>query len=192
MVKLSTPLALLAVAVAGAFAQEASSSSAAPSSSSSASESSASPSAAPSSSSQAEGGSGSGASSGVCSALFEANVHQADCQYSSTTVPPYNLSSLVSYFIGEHSAGPQGRGVSEVADEMANSVIKYYPTVTASKSDIVYSFYEGIIRSISAAGHPNFKPADKIDRPTSGSASKYAVPAAAAAVAVVAGGAVLL
>ena len=44
----------------------------------------------------------------------------------------------MSYVIGEHSAGPQAQGVSEAADKMADSVIKYYPTVTASKSDIVY------------------------------------------------------
>ncbi|WFD41883.1 hypothetical protein MPSI1_000520 [Malassezia psittaci] len=164
MVKLSTPVALLAVAVAGVLGQSAAPTSAA----------------------------AGAASSGVCSALFDPKASQLDCQYSSTTVPPYNLPSLVNYMIAAHTPGAVGQGVSEVANEMANSVVKYYPTVTASKSEIVYSFYQGIVNSINGQGHKNFSPADEMKNPVSGAMSKYAVPAAAAAVAVVAGGAVLL
>lgn len=54
------------------------------------------------------------------------------------------------------------------------------------------SFYVGIVKSIKAQGQPDFKPSNKIDLPSSGAVSKYTVQAAVAAVAVVAGGAVLL
>ena len=53
-------------------------------------------------------------------------------------VPLTTVSSLVSFFIGKYSAGPEGKMVSEVAEDMANQVVHYYPTVTASKSDIQY------------------------------------------------------
>lgn len=85
MVKFSTPVVLLAVAVAGALAQSPSPS----------------PSQPPSGGNDGgngggnDGGKGGGddkqdsPSSPVCSALFGKNS-QVDCQYSSTTVPPYN------------------------------------------------------------------------------------------------------
>lgn len=101
MVKLSTPVALLAVAVAGAFAQApassaassaagAGSSAAAPAQSSEAPPSSASPSASPSQAAGGGGGGSGGSSSAVCSALFNPSVSQVNCQESSTVVPPYN------------------------------------------------------------------------------------------------------
>lgn len=52
--------------------------------------------------------------------------------------------------------------------------------------------YKGIVNSIRSQGQPDFNPSDKIDLPDSGAVSKYGVPVAAAAVAMVAGGAVLL
>lgn len=75
MVKLSTPIALLAVAVAGAFAQGEPS-----------------PSPSPSQGGGQQGGQqgGQGSSSPVCSALFDPKAKQVNCHYSSTTVPPYN------------------------------------------------------------------------------------------------------
>ena len=81
MVKLSTPIALLAVAVAGAFAQGEPS-----------------PSPSPSQGGGQQGGQqggqggqgGQGSSSPVCSALFDPKAKQVNCHYSSTTVPPCN------------------------------------------------------------------------------------------------------
>ena len=37
-------------------------------------------------------------------------------------VPLTTVSSLVSFFIGKYSAGPEGKMVSEVAEDMANPV----------------------------------------------------------------------
>ena len=202
MVKLSTPLALLAVAVAGAMAQApAPASSAAPapaSSAAAAAASSAAPAPQPSSAPAAgqQGGDNKDGlqtigdvSTAVCSALFgDPKVHPYDCKAPKTVVPPYNLSSLVSYFVGgyEHKRGDAAM-VSEVADDLADSVLHYYPTVTQSKKSIVYAMYEGILSSIHE-DDPKFSPVDKLV----GAAERYALPSAMAVAAAVVGGAVLL
>ncbi|KOS14687.1 hypothetical protein Malapachy_1001 [Malassezia pachydermatis] len=217
MVKLSTPLALLAVAVAGAMAQApapASSAAAAPASSAAAPASSAAPapdssaapapqpSSAPAAGQQGGDNKNGGAqtigdtSTAVCSALFgDPKVHPYDCKAPKTVVPPYNLSSLVSYFVGgyEHKRGDAAM-VSEVADDLADSVLHYYPTVTQSKEYIVYAMYQGILSSIHE-DDPKFAPVDKIKPPPgvpAGAAERYALPGAMAVAAAVVGGAVLL
>lgn len=46
--------------------------------------------------------------------------------------------------MGGHSAGKEGKLVSEVAEDKANSVLKYYPTVTESKTQIQKAFEDRI------------------------------------------------
>ena len=172
MVKLSVPLALLSVAVASVFAQDdnnsqsqsqSQSQSAAPSSSQPQSQSS--PSAAgsasssesrPTSASKSEDSKGGAGgvpvvTSPVCSALFGSPKDQplGECKEKSTRVPPYNLSSLVDYFVGGYQ-NQRGNPVKvvDVADDLADSVVKYYPTVTQSRDVIKYSMYNGLIRTI--------------------------------------------
>lgn len=195
MVKLSAPLALLAVAVAGVVAQEPAPAASSPAASSPA------PSAAPTSAAP-QGGEGDGAqvvgggSTAVCSALFgdPKAGRLGDCSASQTVVPPYNLNSLVSYMVGgyEHNRADDAH-VSDVAEDLANSVVKYYPTVTQSKDVIVYAMYTGLLSSIKASV-PGFSPVDKIKPPPGmpASAERLVVPGAVAVAAAVIGGAVLL
>ncbi|WFD30305.1 hypothetical protein MSPP1_001323 [Malassezia sp. CBS 17886] len=197
MVKLSAPLALLAVAVAGVLAADPSNgngsqaASAAPSAAASApaEQSSAppAPTSAPAPSGAASGGGGGGddsSKSGVCSELFgDPHVHMHDCHESSTVVPPYNLSSLVSYFVEGYDPGKQGHEASEVARELAGSVFHFYPTATASSSVVVQAFFNHIGDLINSHGQNSINAA----------LSHHAVlPAAMATVAMVAAGAVLL
>ncbi|WFD19489.1 hypothetical protein MCAP1_001721 [Malassezia caprae] len=209
MVKLSAPLALLALAIAGAAAQAPQSSNAPSSSASQSGSGSAEPSSgapAPSSNGGKGGDSSSegGPSSSVCSALFsDPNVHPYDCQASKTVVPPYNLSSLVNYFVGGYKHDrADGAMVSEVADDLAGSVVKYYPTVTQSREDIQWAMYKGLLASIHAK-QPDFAPVDEIKPPKDAQkindmigvedgAMRMAVPAAVAFGAAVIGGAILL
>ena len=220
MVKLSVPLTLLAVAVASVFAQDdnnnqsqSQSQSAAPSSSQPQSQSS--PSAAPSASSSesrptsasksedSKGGAGGVpvVTSPVCSALFGSPKDQplGDCKEKSTRVPPYNLSSLVDYFVGGYQ-NQRGNPVKvvDVADDLADSVVKYYPTVTQSRDVIKYSMYNGLIRTIhEIQGDKKFKPSEEMKRPPGAEPGNSAVknmlvPGAVGVAAAVMGGAIFL
>jgi len=216
MVKLSAPLAILALCVAGALAQDQSapqkggdSNSPSPSQQpqSSAAPSSASPKESPSQQDKSQptsppkggdkGAEGAKGDDDVC-VLLQGNpkVHRvAGCgDAKSTTVPPYNLSSLVSYFIGGYEPEKEGKMVSEVASDLAGSVTHYYPTVTASFDDIRYAMYTGIMSSIKAQGYNDFAPVDKLKGPNGedAAASLKTYPAVFAAVAAVAAGAIFL
>ena len=236
MVKLSVPLALLAVAVASVFAQDdnnsqsqsqSQSQSAAPSSSqpqsqsqsaapsSSQPQSQSSPSAAgsasssesrPTSASKSEDSKGGAGgvpvvTSPVCSALFGSPKDQplGDCKEKSTRVPPYNLSSLVDYFVGGYQ-NQRGNPVKvvDVADDLADSVVKYYPTVTQSRDVIKYSMYNGLIRTIhEIQGDKKFKPSEEMKRPPGAEPGNSAVknmlvPGAVGVAAAVMGGAIFL
>ena len=159
--------------------------------------------------SAANQGSGSGSegddknsrTSPVCSALFgDPNVHQVgSCSHSSTVVPPYNLGSLVSYMIGGYTRSRKDAGmVVDVADELAASVVKYYPTVTQSSDVIKYSMYRGLLRSI-RANDKDFDPSDEMKRPPGAEqelvlngATNLVVPGAVGVAAAVLGGAIFL
>ena len=222
MVKLSVPLTLLAVAVASVFAQDdnnsqsqsqSQSQSSAPSSSQPQSQSS--PSAAgsasssesrPTSASKSEDSKGGAGgvpvvTSPVCSALFGSPKDQplGECKEKSTRVPPYNLSSLVDYFVGGYQ-NQRGNPVKvvDVADDLADSVVKYYPTVTQSRDVIKYSMYNGLIRTIhEIQGDKKFKPTEEMKRPPGAEPGNSAVknmlvPGAVGVAAAVMGGAIFL
>lgn len=222
MVKLSVPLTLFAVAVASVFAQDdnnsqsqsqSQSQSAAPSSSQPQSQSS--PSAAgsasssesrPTSASKSEDSKGGAGgvpvvTSPVCSALFGSPKDQplGECKEKSTRVPPYNLSSLVDYFVGGYQ-NQRGNPVKvvDVADDLADSVVKYYPTVTQSRDVIKYSMYNGLIRTIhEIQGDKKFKPTEEMKRPPGAEPGNSAVknmlvPGAVGVAAAVMGGAIFL
>ena len=134
----------------------------------------------------------------MCSALFgDPNVHQVgSCSHSSTVVPPYNLGSLVSYMIGGYTRSRKDAGmVVDVADELAESVVKYYPTVTQSSDVIKYSMYRGLLHSI-RANDKDFDPSDEMKRPPGAEpdngAAALVVPGAVGVAAAVLGGAIFL
>ena len=213
MVKLSVPLSLLAVAVASVVAQQdGQQQSSQPQQQSSQPQQQGSQggggqqSQSPKPTSAANQGSGSGSegdnknsrTSPVCSALFgDPNVHQVgSCSHSSTVVPPYNLGSLVSYMIGGYTRSRKDAGmVVDVADELAASVVKYYPTVTQSSDVIKYSMYRGLLRSI-RANDKDFDPSDEMKRPPGAEpdngAAALVVPGAVGVAAAVLGGAIFL
>lgn len=213
MVKLSVPLSLLAVAVASVVAQQdGQQQSSQPQQQSSQPQQQGSQggggqqSQNPKPTSAANQGSGSGSegddknsrTSPVCSALFgDPNVHQVgSCSHSSTVVPPYNLGSLVSYMIGGYTRSRKDAGmVVDVADELAESVVKYYPTVTQSSDVIKYSMYRGLLRSI-RANDKDFDPSDEMKRPPGAEpdngAAALVVPGGVAVAAAVLGGAIFL
>ncbi|EST08051.1 hypothetical protein PSEUBRA_002448 [Kalmanozyma brasiliensis GHG001] len=160
------PVALLAAfAATGAVAQDSSSASSSESTSSSASSSVSSSSAAPtsmssSSSSGSSGGSGGGAMS-VCTPLGgDARNPPAACPYSSTSIPPYDLNSLISYFIYGYTRGPEAKSPDEVASEMAGSVLQYYPTLTTPESVLAESFAVAISATIQAVADGKLTAAD--------------------------------
>lgn len=96
-----------------------------------------------------------------------------------TSTPPYDATSLESYLIAGFTPGrKQGYEYSEVASGLADSVTEYYPTLTASYSDLVSQYAEALVE----AGGQNS--ADNLPR----SLSTVAVVGAA----VIAGGAFLL
>ena len=213
MVKLSVPLSLLAVAVASVVAQQdGQQQSSQPQQQSSQPQQQGSQggggqqSQNPKPTSAANQGSGSGSegddknsrTSPVCSALFgDPNVHQVgSCSHSSTVVPPYNLGSLVSYMIGGYTRSRKDAGmVVDVADELAASVVKYYPTVTQSSDAIKYSMYKGLLHSI-RANDKDFDPSDEMKRPPGAEpdngAAALVVPGAVGVAAAVLGGAIFL
>ena len=213
MVKLSVPLSLLAVAVASVVAQQdGQQQSSQPQQQSSQPQQQGSQggggqqSQNPKPTSAANQGSGSGSegddknsrTSPVCSALFgDPNVHQVgSCSHSSTVVPPYNLGSLVSYMIGGYTRSRKDAGmVVDVADELAASVVKYYPTVTQSSDVIKYSMYKGLLHSI-RANDKDFDPSDEMKRPPGAEpdngAAALVVPGAVGVAAAVLGGAIFL
>jgi len=213
MVKLGVPLSLLAVAVASVVAQQdGQQQSSQPQQQSSQPQQQGSQggggqqSQSPKPTSAANQGSGSGSegddknsrTSPVCSALFgDPNVHQVgSCSHSSTVVPPYNLGSLVSYMIGGYTRSRKDAGmVVDVADELAASVVKYYPTVTQSSDVIKYSMYRGLLHSI-RANDKDFDPSDEMKRPPGAEpdngAAALVVPGAVGVAAAVLGGAIFL
>ena len=213
MVKLGVPLSLLAVAVASVVAQQdGQQQSSQPQQQSSQPQQQSSQggggqqSQSPKPTSAANQGSGSGSegddknsrTSPVCSALFgDPNVHQVgSCSHSSTVVPPYNLGSLVSYMIGGYTRSRKDAGmVVDVADELAASVVKYYPTVTQSSDVIKYSMYRGLLHSI-RANDKDFDPSDEMKRPPGAEpdngAAALVVPGAVGVAAAVLGGAIFL
>ena len=137
----------------------------------------------------------------VCSALFGSPKDQplGDCKEKSTRVPPYNLSSLVDYFVGGYQ-NQRGNPVKvvDVADDLADSVVKYYPTVTQSRDVIKYSMYNGLIRTIhEIQGDKKFKPSEEMKRPPGAEPGNSAVknmlvPGAVGVAAAVMGGAIFL
>ena len=211
--RLSVPLSLLAVAVASVVAQQdGQQQSSQPQQQSSQPQQQGSQggggqqSQSPKPTSAANQGSGSGSegddknsrTSPVCSALFgDPNVHQVgSCSHSSTVVPPYNLGSLVSYMIGGYTRSRKDAGmVVDVADELAASVVKYYPTVTQSSDVIKYSMYRGLLHSI-RANDKDFDPSDEMKRPPGAEpdngAAALVVPGAVGVAAAVLGGAIFL
>ncbi|CAO1633091.1 unnamed protein product [Parajaminaea phylloscopi] len=194
------PIALALIAAAGVLAQEpassASNTAASASSSAPASSSSSSSSAAPTSaSSGGSGGAGgsSGGSASACNALpgyDEGTVRVPDygCPYTTTTTPTYDSMKLQSYLIGGHSRGPEGKAISEVASDLAKSVVDIYPTLTASFSNIAEQYVTAISASIDAARKNPQLVADSAMNIQGGKIASVA----AAAVAVVAGGAFFL
>ncbi|TKY89954.1 hypothetical protein EX895_001252 [Sporisorium graminicola] len=186
------PVALLAaVAATGAIAQD---SSVASSTSASATSSSSASSASPTSASSSSASSG-GPASGVCDPLGgNPRSRPAGCPYSTTSLPPYNLSSLISYFIYGYTRGPEAKSPEEVANQMAGSVLQYYPTLVTPRSDLSQSFYSAISATIEAVRHGKLNESDLHD-------PNAAVPAAVpehlvqwgvAAAAIVAAGAIAL
>ena len=85
--------------------------------------------------------------------------------------------------------------VVDVADELAESVVKYYPTVTQSSDVIKYSMYRGLLRSI-RANDKDFDPSDEMKRPPGAEpdngAAALVVPGGVAVAAAVLGGAIFL
>ena len=206
MVKLSVPLSLLAVAVASVVAQQDGQQQSSQPQQQGSQGGGGQQSQSPKPTSAANQGSGSGSegddknsrTSPVCSALFgDPNVHQVgSCSHSSTVVPPYNLGSLVSYMIGGYTRSRKDAGmVVDVADELAASVVKYYPTVTQSSDVIKYSMYRGLLRSI-RANDKDFDPSDEMKRPPGAEpdngAAALVVPGAVGVAAAVLGGAIFL
>ncbi|PWN44495.1 hypothetical protein IE81DRAFT_364772 [Ceraceosorus guamensis] len=141
--KFALPIALgLALAVCGQAQAQSTESSSSSASTSAASGTSPAPTPSSSSSSSAPSSSptsapaGGAESSGVCSVLVgDPTVRAFDCTYSSTSTPPYDASSIQSYLIGGYSPN-QGEEVGAVATELAESVLNFYPTMTASVSQI--------------------------------------------------------
>ncbi|SOV06987.1 uncharacterized protein UDID_05809 [Ustilago sp. UG-2017a] len=184
------PVVLVAAfAASGAVAQD----SAAPSSSVSSSMSSSASGSVPTSmsSSAMSGGSGGEGGATVCTVLGgDPRAQPAGCPYSSTTTPSYDLSSLISYFIGGYTRGPEGKSPDEVANEMAGSVLKYYPTLTTPKSDLQKSFAEAISATINAIADGKLQASDLA--PASRAVPEHLLQYGVAAAAIVAAGAFAL
>ncbi|SNX85170.1 uncharacterized protein MEPE_03879 [Melanopsichium pennsylvanicum] len=189
------PIALLAAfAASGAVAQDSSVSSASgsssmmSSSSASSSMSSSSSAAQPTSMSSSAGGESSGE---VCTVLGgDPRAQPAACHYSSTSTPPYNLSSLISYFIYGYTRGPEGKSPEDVANEMAGSVLQYYPTLTTPKSDLQKSFAEAISATIHAIADGTLQASDLA--PAGRAVPEHLLQYGVAAAAIVAAGAFAL
>ncbi|KAJ1023030.1 hypothetical protein NDA13_005078 [Ustilago tritici] len=184
------PVVLVAAfAASGAVAQD----SAAPSSSVSSSMLSSASGSVPTSmsSSAMSGGSGGEGGATVCTVLGgDPRAQPAGCPYSSTTTPSYDLSSLISYFIGGYTRGPEGKSPDEVANEMAGSVLKYYPTLTTPKSDLQKSFAEAISATINAIADGKLQASDLA--PASRAVPEHLLQYGVAAAAIVAAGAFAL
>ncbi|SPO28587.1 uncharacterized protein UTRI_04465 [Ustilago trichophora] len=186
------PVALLAAfAASGAVAQDSSAaSSSMMSSSASGSMSSSSGSAMPTSMSSSAMGGGSGGAQ-LCTVLGgDPRAQPAGCPYSSTTTPPYDLNSLISYFIKGYTRGPEAKSPDEVAHEMAGSVFKYYPTLTVSKEAIAQSFANAISQTINAIADGKLQASDLA--PASRAVPEHLLQYGVAAAAIVAAGAFAL
>ncbi|PWN20553.1 hypothetical protein BCV69DRAFT_277288 [Microstroma glucosiphilum] len=178
------PLALAMVMATAAFAQDTSSSSSATVTSASSTSSSASAMA----TSAAED-----SSSSVCALLpgyAEGDPQQPDygCTYSSTSTPTYDSVSLASYLIGKYRPGKEGYDVTEVASELAESAVGYYPTLTQNFDAIRDQYAAAITASISSLEAEGASHADN----AMGVRSNKILAFAGAAAAVVAGGAFML
>ncbi|SAM84537.1 uncharacterized protein UBRO_05809 [Ustilago bromivora] len=188
------PVVLVAAfAASGAVAQDSAAPSSSVSSSVSSSMSSSASGSVPTSmsSSAMSGGSGGEGGATVCTVLGgEPRAQPAGCPYSSTTTPSYDLSSLISYFIGGYTRGPEGKSPDEVANEMAGSVLKYYPTLTTPKSDLQKSFAEAISATINAIADGKLQASDLA--PASRAVPENLLQYGVAAAAIVAAGAFAL
>lgn len=102
----------------------------------------------------------------------------------------FAVSSLISYFIGGYTRGPEGKSPDEVANEMAGSVLKYYPTLTTPKSDLQKSFAEAISATINAIADGKLQASDLA--PASRAVPEHLLQYGVAAAAIVAAGAFAL
>lgn len=86
--------------------------------------------------------------------------------YTHVTVRPHEtlssatVSSLISYFIYGYTRGPEAKSPDEVANQMAGSVLQYYPTLTVPKSELAVSFAEAISATIQAVADGKLKESD--------------------------------
>ncbi|PWN27905.1 hypothetical protein BDZ90DRAFT_156209 [Jaminaea rosea] len=187
------PLAFAVIAATSALAQESSSassssmSSAAPSSSSSSA-----PASTPAPSSSQGGEDGGSSQQTVCQALpgYDEGrplIPNYGCDGNTTSTPTYDSTKLQSYLIGGHTRGPEGEHISDVATELAKSVTNLYPSLTISFSDLAHQYVTAIEASISGVAAGTVK----VDGAITQHANKIWT-VAAAAVAVVAGGAFAL
>lgn len=100
------------------------------------------------------------------------------------------VSSLISYFIGGYTRGPQAKSPDDVASEMAGSVLHYYPTLTVSESALAQSFAEAISNTIHAIADGQLKASDLA--PASRAMPEHLLQYGVAAAAIVAAGAFAL
>lgn len=70
------------------------------------------------------------------------------------------VNSLISYFIGGYTRGPEGKPVDEVAGEMAGSVLKYYPTLLTPEAELQSSFAVAISNTINAIADGSLQKSD--------------------------------
>jgi hypothetical protein len=105
-------------------------------------------------------------------------------------LPTPAVSSLISYFIGGYTRGPEGKSPDEVANEMAGSVLQYYPTLTTPKSDLQKEFASAISATINAIADGKLQASDLA--PASRNVPENAIKYGAAIAAVVAAGAFAL
>ena len=97
---------------------------------------------------------------------------------------------MISYFIGGYTRGPEAKSPDEVANEMAGSVLKYYPTLTVSKSEIAQSFADAISQTINAIADGKLQASDLA--PASRAVPEHLLQYGVAAAAIVAAGAFAL
>ncbi|CDS01002.1 hypothetical protein [Sporisorium scitamineum] len=130
-------------------------------------------------------------SSGVCNPLGgDPRARPAGCPYTTTSLPPYNLSSLISYFIYGYTRGPEAKSPEEVANQMAGSVLQYYPTLTTPRSELSASFVEAISATIQAVADGKLTKAD-LHAPNA-AVPEHLIQWGVAAAAIVAAGAIAL
>ena len=100
------------------------------------------------------------------------------------------VSSLISYFIGGYTRGPEGKSVEAVANEMAGSVLQYYPTLTVSESVLEQQFASAISATINAIADGKLQASDLA--PAGRNVPEHLLQYGVAAAAIVAAGAFAL